>query len=63
MTMGSAFEVLVDKTLTAPDRGGTREIPFKEALQLRTFQDAVAGKATAMRAAQNPQANPSVHLA
>jgi hypothetical protein len=46
---GSAFEVLVDKTLTVPDRGGTREIPFKEALQLRTFQDALAGKAMAMR--------------
>lgn len=49
VTTVSAFEVLVEKTLTVPDRGGTREIPFKEALELRTFQDAVAGKATAMR--------------
>jgi hypothetical protein len=46
---GSAFEVLLDETLTVPDRGGTREIPFKEALQLRTFQDALAGKAMAVR--------------
>jgi hypothetical protein len=49
VTSGSAFEVLVDETLTVPDRGGTREIPFKEALQLRTFQDALAGKAMAVR--------------
>ena len=32
-----------------PDRAGTREISFKEALELRTFQDALAGKAMAMR--------------
>ena len=49
VTKGSAFEVLMDKTLTVPYRGGTREIPFKEALQLRTFQDALAGKPMAMR--------------
>jgi hypothetical protein len=45
----SAFEVLVDKTLTVPDRGGTREIPFKDALHLRTFQDGLAGKGMAVR--------------
>jgi hypothetical protein len=39
----------MDKTLIVPDRGGTREIPFKEAIQLRTFQDALAGKAMAVR--------------
>jgi Family of unknown function (DUF5681) len=49
VTTGSAFEVLVDKTLTVPDGGGTREIPFKEALHLQTFRDALAGKAMAMR--------------
>jgi hypothetical protein len=49
VTTGSAFEVLEDKTLTVADRGGTRQMPFKEALQLRTFQDALAGKAMAMR--------------
>jgi hypothetical protein len=47
---GSAFEVLLDRTLTVPDRGGgTREITVEEALQLRTYQDAVAGKRMAMR--------------
>jgi Family of unknown function (DUF5681) len=46
---GSAFEVLVDKTLTVPDRGGTREITLEEALQQRTYQDALAGKRMAMR--------------
>jgi hypothetical protein len=47
---GSAFEVLLDRTLTVPDRGGgTREITVEEALQLRTFQDALAGKRVAMR--------------
>jgi hypothetical protein len=46
---GSAFEVLVEKTLTVPDRGGTREITLEEALQRRTYQDALAGKRMAVR--------------
>ena len=47
---GSAFEVLVEKTLTVANRGGTtREIPVEEALQQRTYQDALAGKRMAMR--------------
>jgi Family of unknown function (DUF5681) len=47
---GSAFEVLLDRTLTVPDRGGgTREIPVEEGLQQRTYQDALAGKRMAMR--------------
>jgi hypothetical protein len=46
---GSAFEVLVAKTLTVADRGGTREITVEEALQRRTYQDALAGKRMAMR--------------
>jgi hypothetical protein len=45
----SAFEVLVEKTLTVPDRGGTREITLEEALEQRTYQDALAGKRMAMR--------------
>jgi hypothetical protein len=37
-------------SLTVPDRGGgTREITVEEALQLRTYQDALAGKRMAMR--------------
>jgi hypothetical protein len=45
----SAFEVLVEKTLTVTDRGGTREITVEEALQRRTYQDALAGKRMAIR--------------
>jgi hypothetical protein len=46
---GSAFEVLVEKTLTVPDRGGTREITLEEALEQQTYQDALARKRMAMR--------------
>ena len=46
---GSAFEVLVEKTLTVDDHGGTREITVEEALQQRTYQDALAGKRMAVR--------------
>jgi hypothetical protein len=46
----SAFEILVEKTLPVRDRrGGTREIALEEALHLRTYQDALAGKRMAMR--------------
>jgi hypothetical protein len=45
----SALEVLVDKTLTVNGAGGTREISVKEALQQRTYQDALAGKRSAVR--------------
>src|SRR5258708_7953625 len=42
VSRGSGFEVLVEKTLSvADDRGGTREITLKEALQQRTYQDAL----------------------
>src|SRR5579863_5339498 len=46
---GSAFEVLVEKTLTVTDGNGTRKITVEEALQRRTFQDALAGKRMAQR--------------
>lgn len=46
---GSAFEVLVDKTLTVATQGGTQEISVEEALQQRTYQDALAGKGMAIR--------------
>ena len=45
----SAFEVMVEKTLTVVHRGGTREITMEEALQQRTYQDALEGKRPAMR--------------
>jgi hypothetical protein len=48
-TKASVFEVLVEKTLLVNDPGGTREISVEEALQLRTYQDALGGKRMAMR--------------
>ena len=34
----SAFEVIMEKTLTVDDRDGTREITVEEALQQRTYR-------------------------
>jgi Family of unknown function (DUF5681) len=45
----SAFDILRDKTLTVTESGRTREISMEEALQRRTYQDAIAGKRMAMR--------------
>ena len=46
----SVFEVLVEKTLTITDHhGGTREMTTEQALQQRTYQDALGGKRMAMR--------------
>jgi hypothetical protein len=43
-SQASAFDVVVERTLTVAHRGGTREITMEEALQQRTYRDAVAGK-------------------
>jgi Family of unknown function (DUF5681) len=45
----SAFEVLVEKTLTVTDRTGTREITMEEALQQQTYQRALNGDRMASR--------------
>ena len=45
----SAFGVLVEKTLSVPHQNGTREITVEEALQQRTYRDAVAGERMAQR--------------
>ena len=45
----SAFEVLVEKTITVADRGATREITMEEALQQRSYRDALAGKRMVQR--------------
>ena len=39
----------MEKTLTVDDRDGTREITVEEALQQRTYRDALAGKRMAQR--------------
>jgi len=45
----SAFQVLVEKTLTVTDSAGTREITVEEALQQQTYQRALAGVRMAVR--------------
>ena len=45
----SAFDVVVEKTLSVAHHGGTREIAMEEALQQRTYRDALAGKRMAQR--------------
>jgi Family of unknown function (DUF5681) len=45
----SAFDVVVEKTLSVAHHGGTREITMEEALQQRTYRDALAGKRMAQR--------------
>jgi hypothetical protein len=45
----SAFEVVLAKTLTITDHGVTREITMEEALQQRTYRNAVEGERMAMR--------------
>jgi hypothetical protein len=45
----SAFDVIVDRTLTVTQNGTTREVTIEEALQHRTYQDAIAGSRAAQR--------------
>lgn len=46
---GSAFDIVIDKTLTVTQDGRAREVTVEEALQHRTYQDAVAGNRSARR--------------
>jgi hypothetical protein len=39
----------LEKTLTVPHDGGMREITVEEAIQQRTYRDAIAGKGMAIR--------------
>jgi Family of unknown function (DUF5681) len=45
----SAFDIVVGKTLTVTRNGVPREVTMEEALQHRTYQDAIAGKRMAQR--------------
>ena len=45
----SAFDIVMEKTLIVAHQGTTREITVEEALQQRTYRDAVAGKRMAQR--------------
>jgi Family of unknown function (DUF5681) len=48
-TRASAFDVVIDRTLTITRNGQPREVTMEEALQHRTYQDAIAGKRLAQR--------------
>ncbi len=45
----SAFDVIVDKTLTITRDGRPREVSVEEALQHKTYQEAIAGSRAAQR--------------
>ena len=45
----SAFDVVIDRTLTILQGGKPREVTVDEALQHRTYQDAIAGNRAARR--------------
>jgi len=45
----SAFDVIFEKTLTVTQNGVERELSVEEALQQRTYQDALAGSRAARR--------------
>ncbi|MCB1498642.1 MAG: hypothetical protein KDK07_02450 [Bauldia sp.] len=48
-TTGSAFDILIDKTLTITRNGVAREATVEEAIQHRTYQDAIAGNRSAIK--------------
>ena len=45
----SAFDVVIDRTLTVTQAGSPRELTVEEALQHKTYQDALAGSRAARR--------------
>ena len=45
----SAFDILIDKVLTVSHGGEPREVTVEEALQHRTYQEAIAGNRSARR--------------
>ena len=45
----SAFDVVIDRTLTMVQGGKPREVTIEEALQHKTYQDAIAGNRAARR--------------
>jgi hypothetical protein len=45
----SAFEIVLEKRVTVTQAGIDQELSVEEALQLRTYQDALAGKRAARR--------------
>jgi Family of unknown function (DUF5681) len=48
-TIRSAFEIVLEKRVTVTQAGLDQELSVEEALQLRTYQDALAGNRSARR--------------
>ena len=46
---GSAFDIVIDRTLTVTQGGTPREVTVEEGLQHRTYQDAIGGSRLARR--------------
>lgn len=59
----SAFDVVIDRTLTVVQNGEAREVTVEEALQHKTYQDAIAGNRAAMREVLRMIARREAHLA
>lgn len=49
MKAASAFDIVIDKTLTVTQGGRPREVTIEEALQHRAYQEAIAGDRSARR--------------
>jgi hypothetical protein len=47
--VASAFDIVIDRTLTVVQGGTPREVTVEEALQHRTYQEAIAGSRPARR--------------
>ncbi|MXO97320.1 hypothetical protein GRI34_12930 [Erythrobacter aquimaris] len=45
----SAFDIILDKSLTVTQNGGARELTVEEALELQTYQAALGGSRMAIR--------------
>lgn len=45
----SAFDIIIDRTLTVTQNGRERELTIDEALQQKTYQDAIGGSRLAQR--------------
>ena len=49
-TTASAFDIVIDRTLTVLQNGRSRQITIDEALQQKTYHEAIAGSRMAQRA-------------
>ena len=59
----SAFDIVIDRTLTVTQDGIPREVTVEEALQHRTYQEAIAGSRSARREILKMIAKRELHLA